>query len=61
MSANFPEMDDDPLGEKKISIPAHKPPEPPPEQRRYPVRQNRRPPLTSEQSVRTLTLLHYYL
>ena len=36
-------MDDDSL-EEEINIPTPEPPEPPVEQRRYPVRQNRRPP-----------------
>ena len=37
-------MDDDSLEEEEINIPTPEPPEPPVEQRRYPVRQNRRPP-----------------
>ena len=37
-------MDDDSLEEEEINIPTPEPPEPPVEQRRYPARQNRRPP-----------------
>ena len=37
-------MDDDSLEEEEVDIPTPEPPEPPVEQRRYPVRQNRRPP-----------------
>ena len=47
MPANHP-MDDDSVEEEEINIPTPEPPEPPEppvEQRRYPVRENRRPPL----------------
>ena len=33
------------LEEEEINIPTPEPPEPPVEQRRYPVKENRRPPL----------------